>query len=149
MVNSKANVAFPSSLWYVFPSVLFAVVTCGDPGTPSNGQRQLSDQNFGTEVNYTCSEGHELEGSQRRTCQARGEWSGQLPQCKSKCHVHTHPCIHTHTHTHTSTHAQHMHPPMHAVFSHTVCTCELKIILRELQRIAIEDLLILICQIRL
>ena len=61
-----------------------AVVTCGDPGTPSNGQRQLSGQNFGTEVTYTCDEGYELEGSQRRTCEARGEWSGELPQCKSK-----------------------------------------------------------------
>ena len=102
-----------------------AVVTCGDPGTPSNGQRQLSGQNFGTEVTYTCDEGYELEGSRRRTCEARGEWSGELPQCKStyvsyvtltrahahvriyvcKCtHTHTHTYIHTHTFTHTYTH---------------------------------------------
>ena len=121
MVRSEHDVALPSSTHFSISPP--AVVTCGDPGTPSNGQRELSDQNFGTEVVYTCDEGYELEGSQRRICQASGEWSGQLPQCRSKCrtththttHTHTHHTHHTHTCTHTPhTHHTHTHTHTHA-----------------------------------
>ena len=83
MAYTKHTVALIPLLPIVFP-VLSVVVTCGDPGTPSNGQRDLANQNFGTEVTYTCDVGYELEGSRRRTCQANGLWSGQLPECRSK-----------------------------------------------------------------
>ena len=66
-----------------------AVVTCGDPGTPTNGQRELLGQSFGTQVTYTCDVGYELEGNGQRTCQARGQWSGQLPECTRKYHTCT------------------------------------------------------------
>lgn len=62
------------------------VVNCGDPATPSHGIRdpdpvvtQLSNV-----VRYSCDEGYELLGSQERTCQSSGEWSGQLPTCRSE-----------------------------------------------------------------
>ena len=35
-------------------------------------------------VRYSCDVGYELLGSQERTCQSSGEWSGQLPTCQSE-----------------------------------------------------------------
>ena len=68
---------------HTFDCLLFLVVTCGDPGTPSNGARQLANQNFGTTVTFTCNEGYRLEGSRQRVCQSNGEWSNQVAECKS------------------------------------------------------------------
>ena len=60
----------------------FAAINCGDPGTPTNGQRSLSSTTYNSVVNYTCDEGYTLQGSNSRTCQSDGQWSGSVPQCK-------------------------------------------------------------------
>ena len=61
-----------------------AVIDCGDPGVPANGGRSFSSTLFNTVVNYSCNEGYELFGSQRRTCQVNEQWSQSLPECRSK-----------------------------------------------------------------
>ena len=62
------------------------VVNCGDPGTPSHGIREPDPvaTQLSNVVKYSCDEGYELLGSQERTCQSSGEWSGQLPTCQSE-----------------------------------------------------------------
>jgi len=60
------------------------VVDCGDPGTPTNGGRQLSSTTFRAAVQHSCDDGFDLEGSEVRICQASGKWTGFLPTCKSK-----------------------------------------------------------------
>ena len=59
----------------------FLAVDCGDPGTPTNGQRTLSSTTYNSVVTYTCNAGYTLEGSNSRTCQFTGQWSGSVPQC--------------------------------------------------------------------
>ena len=61
-----------------------AVVDCGDPGTPTNGRRNLSSTTYNSVVNYTCDVGYTLQGSNSRTCLANGNWSGSVPQCNRK-----------------------------------------------------------------
>ena len=56
-------------------------VNCGDPGTPTNGQRSLSSTTNNSVVTYTCDVGYTLQGSNSRTCQSNGQWSGSVPQC--------------------------------------------------------------------
>ena len=64
------------------------VVYCGDPGTPTNGRRTLWSTSYNSVVAYTCDVGYELQGSNTRTCQADGQWSGSLPPCSRKFSVH-------------------------------------------------------------
>ena len=61
-----------------------SAVDCGDPGTPTNGQRSLSRTTLGYAVIYTCDVGYTLQGSSSRTCQSNGQWSGSVPQCRGK-----------------------------------------------------------------
>ena len=68
------------------------LVDCGDPGTLANGFRIGSNQNFGNEVSYRCDFGFQLSGSQTRSCQSNGRWSGTLPVCMSKCCSHSTYC---------------------------------------------------------
>ena len=62
----------------------FPAVNCGDPGTPSNGRRTGSSTTYNSVVTYTCNTGYTRQGSNRRTCQSNGQWSGSLPQCNRK-----------------------------------------------------------------
>ena len=61
-----------------------SVINCGDPGSPSNGNSQVSGSTFGSTVNHTCNEGYELNGVNERECLANGSWSAPLPSCDSK-----------------------------------------------------------------
>ena len=56
-------------------------IDCGDPGTPTNSQRSLSSTTYNSVVTYTCDVGYTLLGSNSRTCQSDGQWSGSVPQC--------------------------------------------------------------------
>ena len=66
-----------------------SVFGCGDPGTPTNGQRTVS----GTSttfyfVTYTCDEGTTRQGSNMRICLSNGQWSGGVPQCNGRLLKH-------------------------------------------------------------
>ena len=85
-VNSSSLIVFNSiismlSKQYCFLHVLSPVVDCGDPGTPTNGQRTLFSTTYNTGVYYTCNEGYTLQGPQIRTCWSTGLWSERLPVC--------------------------------------------------------------------
>ena len=59
----------------------FPAVDCGDPGNLTNGQRSLSSTTYNSVVTYTCDVGYTLQGSNNKTCQSSGQWSGSVPQC--------------------------------------------------------------------
>ena len=59
----------------------YSAVDCGDPGTPTNGQHSDTRTTFSYAVFYTCDVGYTLQGSNSRTCQSNGQWSGSVPQC--------------------------------------------------------------------
>ena len=59
-------------------------VDCGDPGTPTNGQRNISGTSYALVVNYACNVGYAIQGLTSRTCQSNGQWNGSMPQCICK-----------------------------------------------------------------
>ena len=69
---------------HIFLTTLFPAVDCGNPGTPPNGRRTGSSTTYNSVVTYTCNTGSTLQGSNRRTCQSNGQWSGSLPRCNRK-----------------------------------------------------------------
>ena len=70
------------SLCSCLPSALG--IRCADPGTPSDGTRQLLDTVVGAMVTYSCHKGYRLSGDVKRTCQADTTWTGSLPVCQSR-----------------------------------------------------------------
>ena len=42
---------------------------------------QYSTTTYNSVVTYTCEEGYTLQGSNNRTCQSSGQWTGSVPQC--------------------------------------------------------------------
>ncbi|NWS25030.1 SUSD2 protein, partial [Polioptila caerulea] len=60
---------------------LLLVISCGWLDPPANGRKNDTNYLLGSTIHFTCNEGYELTGSQQRTCQASGLWSGDTPQC--------------------------------------------------------------------
>ncbi|XP_033125717.1 CUB and sushi domain-containing protein 3-like, partial [Anneissia japonica] len=58
------------------------IVNCGDPGTPTWGEKTGSDETYGSTVNYVCNTGYNLVGSTMVTCQSNGTWSDSPPTCQ-------------------------------------------------------------------
>lgn len=67
------------SLFYFLP-----VISCGDPGSPINGEILGSEFTYGKTVIYDCNPGYQLKGTRSRTCQLDGSWSGLVATCVSK-----------------------------------------------------------------
>ena len=72
----------------VYPFLL--VVNCGAPPAIPNGQIHGSDFSYNAKVTFSCNAANfKLSGSQERTCQADGTWSGTQPVCLGKFKART------------------------------------------------------------
>ncbi|KAL9972183.1 hypothetical protein ACROYT_G018440 [Oculina patagonica] len=56
--------------------------SCGNPGVPDNGAKNSSQYQYGYSISFTCDVGYTLQGSQVRTCQTNGQWTGTQPVCQ-------------------------------------------------------------------
>ena len=64
---------------------LFSIaVPCGTLNNPTNGQVNVEGNTFGSQANYSCSEGYVLNGNSTRMCQSDGQWSGSEPTCEGQ-----------------------------------------------------------------
>lgn len=58
--------------------------SCGNPGVPANGNKNSTSYKYGNSVKFECNSGYSLQGSEVRTCQTNGLWTGTQPTCQSK-----------------------------------------------------------------
>ena len=68
-------------------ALLITIVNCSALNRPMNGMinRSLGDDGFHSYediCSFTCNTGYELTGSDTRTCQSNGRWSGTVTTCK-------------------------------------------------------------------
>ena len=56
-------------------------VSCGNLSNPVDGEVSADGNTFGSQANYSCSEGYVLNGNSTRMCQSDGQWSGSEPLC--------------------------------------------------------------------
>ena len=66
---------------YYLISFLKIVIDCGEPPSVDGGGFNVTETTFQSLARYGCNEGFTLSGSQSRTCQADGTWSGTDPVC--------------------------------------------------------------------
>ena len=59
-------------------------VPCGTLNSPTNGEVSVDGNIFGSQANYSCSEGYVLNGNSAQMCQADGQWSGSEPRCEGE-----------------------------------------------------------------
>ena len=59
-------------------------VSCGNLSSPVDGEVSAEGNTFGSQANYSCSEGYVLNGNSTRMCQADGQWSGSEPRCEGQ-----------------------------------------------------------------
>ncbi|XP_078381881.1 uncharacterized protein LOC144664619 isoform X2 [Oculina patagonica] len=74
-----------SGAWTGVQPLCIASINCGDPGTPSNGQKLGSRYWTGESVLFICQTGYHLIGPTTRTCMRSGSWSGIKPSCHRTC----------------------------------------------------------------
>jgi len=67
--------------------MMYAARRCGHPGEIPNGFKNGTMFLYPNRVTYSCVEGYELIGRPYRVCQADGQWSGTLPECKGRSRV--------------------------------------------------------------
>ena len=60
------------------------IADCGIPETPTNGVVKFNSTLRGSNATYVCYEGCIHNGVVQRVCQGNGQWSDDVPQCKSK-----------------------------------------------------------------
>ena len=62
---------------------LILTVDCGNLTDPANGNvTHTTGTDVGQTATYRCDTGYNLVGDRTRTCQARGNWSGNAPTCQ-------------------------------------------------------------------
>ena len=71
----------------IMTNVLFILVSCPQLTDPNNGviDCSLGDDevpSYEDTCSYTCNTGYELTGSDTRTCQSDGSWSGSDDVCR-------------------------------------------------------------------
>ncbi|XP_075718053.1 CUB and sushi domain-containing protein 1 [Rhinoderma darwinii] len=56
-------------------------IHCGQPPHVPYGKLEGSDYSWGSSVSYTCVEGYQLSSPTVLSCERRGSWRGEIPQC--------------------------------------------------------------------
>ena len=65
--------------------LILTAVNCGNLTDPANGSvAHTAGTDVGQTATYSCNTGYHLVGDSTRTCQNRGNWSGDAPTCQGK-----------------------------------------------------------------
>ena len=61
-------------------------IICDELAVPQDGSKDCSGDQFGQKCSFMCDTGFDLSGSEERTCQADGTWTGVPVHCtKATC----------------------------------------------------------------
>ena len=60
-------------------------VSCGDPGTPNNGNKSSSIYTYNSIISFQCDSGYFLSGSVSLFCLSNSSWNGSVPSCLAGC----------------------------------------------------------------
>ena len=75
-------------VWFVIIDSHCSTLTAVDNGKMScyNGSTYTNGESYeGDTCSFTCNTGYELTGSDNRTCQSDGSWSGSETSCRGRC----------------------------------------------------------------
>ena len=67
---------------------------CSSLPNPDNGLISISGTTSGSIATYSCDNGCTRRGSQTRTCQSDGTWSGNAPTCECRWHIYNYTIFH-------------------------------------------------------
>lgn len=74
--------------WYIhqYLTCLFlaTAVLCSQPPLVPHGKVEGSDFRWGASISYSCVDGYQLSHSAILSCEGRGVWKGEVPQCLRK-----------------------------------------------------------------
>ncbi|XP_038149513.1 sushi domain-containing protein 2-like [Cyprinodon tularosa] len=79
VIGNATRVSFQSHVSLV--EDLKPVISCGWIPPPDNGEKMGTTYTQGAKVQFSCDKGYKLRGSEERTCQSNGKWSGEDPSC--------------------------------------------------------------------
>ncbi|XP_060228003.1 C4b-binding protein alpha chain isoform X2 [Meriones unguiculatus] len=81
--SSQTVYCTPEGKWYI--TIICVKKSCRNPGDLHNGQVEVkTDFSFGSQIEFSCSEGYILVGSSTSYCEIQGKgvsWSDPLPEC--------------------------------------------------------------------
>lgn len=63
---------------------MYTVIKCPELRDPDNGRVEVSGNTPGSTAIYRCNPPYMIVGTNTRTCQNNGEWSGRAPVCICK-----------------------------------------------------------------
>ncbi|XP_034622788.1 CUB and sushi domain-containing protein 1-like [Trachemys scripta elegans] len=79
-VSSSTIRCMKDSTWNQSKPVCKAI-TCGPPPQVLHGKVEGSDYRWGSSISYNCAEGYQLSNAAILSCEGRGVWRGDVPQC--------------------------------------------------------------------
>ncbi|XP_054896694.1 sushi domain-containing protein 2-like isoform X2 [Poeciliopsis prolifica] len=79
IIGNATRVSFQSHISLV--DDLKPVISCGWLPPPPNGKKQGTTYLQWATVKFSCDDGYKLSGSEERTCQSDGKWSGEDASC--------------------------------------------------------------------
>lgn len=82
------NIAESILMNWIVMLCLISVISCGDLGTPPNGNKIGTLTVYGATAIFSCNTGYTLVGSRVRECMSNGLWSGSQVQCLGETHLH-------------------------------------------------------------
>lgn len=81
LIGASKITCLVNGSWSSNPPVC-SQIDCGDPGTPTNGTRNITGTTLFSTVQYSCDDGYILIGSSVRECLGNESWSGIAPECE-------------------------------------------------------------------
>uniref|UniRef100_A0A8C8Z1K4 CUB and Sushi multiple domains 1 n=1 Tax=Prolemur simus TaxID=1328070 RepID=A0A8C8Z1K4_PROSS len=79
--GSAERTCLPSGAWSGLQPPVCKAVLCAQPPPVPHGRVEGTDFRWGSSISYSCVDGYQLSHSAILSCEGRGVWRGEAPQC--------------------------------------------------------------------